>query len=161
MRVWYAGIVAVASLVLVLNACTQEWNYTRWEPDPGRLVGRWQLDAQSKQFLAKTGKYRLSEHYLDLMSDGRFRMTNIPDWWGSLEPHGQFESGMGTWALRKDGWHWELSLTFETAVGHSAPFVSSIAVEGQRPPYRLHVVFGDPDQDLFIRLVQGLPSGKS
>ena len=153
-------IALATSLVLAFSACTQEWNYTRWQPPPSSLVGRWRLDAASQRFLADIGKYRLSEHYLDLMSDGRFRMTNMPDWWGNLEPHGQFESGTGTWALKKDGWHWGLWLTFEVANGRAASFVSdSIAVEGQASPYRLHFVLGDPDQDLFIRLIQGAQAG--
>jgi hypothetical protein len=149
-----ASLVPAVLVVLLVSGCFlptgPELHYTRRKPSEAELIGSWRPTAEAVRDIRHRGRYATTEHELTLRADHTFTMRNMPDWWrnGFGEPHGQFESGDGTWQLASDRnvWQiWVVQLHFSNFAGHMA-LNTSVHLYHQRPPYLIFIGVGDPDE---------------
>jgi hypothetical protein len=103
------------------------------------VVGTYRPDAGTLALMKKEG-YADAQHRLELEADGRFAMIGMPDAWRTDggRPEGRLDLDGGTWSLRRHQEWWGVEVQLKS---RSALFPLS----GAAPPYRIHVVLGDPD----------------
>jgi hypothetical protein len=73
-------------------------------------------------------------------ANGDFELVNMPDWWsdGYGQSHGGFRSSAGTWKLARAADYWKIELSLPETI-------AQLKLLGQKPPYRMEAVLGDPD----------------
>jgi hypothetical protein len=119
-------------------------------PSVEELAGSYRLDKESQVFLRdKRGYNSIPLSILRLHRDGSVAATSIPDAYldGYGKGSGHFVSGVGRWNVEKTSFGY--GVTLEIARGGSMPpgiyHASSIHLRGQRAPYRIEMLLGDPD----------------
>ena len=143
-------------LALFSSGCMNtgiEWSelsFTRNKPNQSDLLGSWVPTAATIKELRERGGYIVSKHELIFRADGTFAMVNMPDWWkdGVGQSRGSFESGSGRWRFYKDHnpWTvWAVELDFPRFV-----IPNAIHLQGQKPPYLIHITVGDPDSGHYM-----------
>lgn len=147
---------------LLLAGCRGDpfhYNYTRIKPSEADLVGIWVPDEHTIKDMRDRGGYDLSNSKtkLVLRSDGTFEMLDMPDWWksGLGESNKGFYSSSGTWKVSQhspETW-WELDLWFAT-------WAKSLYLRGEKPPYLIHMIIGDPDRGKAMILVRQNEQGR-
>jgi len=144
---------AVLLLALLCAACFNippvnpaELNFTWRQPAESDLIGTWVPTQDTLNDIRKRGGYPAANHQLVLRGDGTFSLLNMPDWWlnDGGESSGGFNSGSGTWKLRKDG-SWQIYLRFDS-VRNFTNFGAPLNLRRQKPPYLIHIHVGDPDE---------------
>ena len=139
------------SIMLFFTACFEHHNHTRVEPSRGDLIGTWVPDERTLNTMRDVGGYDTTiSTRLILRADGSFEMVNMPDWWfnGFGESRRSFSDNSGTWRILQDSDSiWGLRLT--TSSGRT-----NLNLLEQRPPYRIHVYIGDPDNDVYMTFVK-------
>ena len=139
------GCVLLALLVSCLPTFDQ-LNYTRKEPIKNDLIGTWVPDTPTLKLLRTRGGYDASiQPKLILRDDGTFNLSRMPDWWSDSfgESHKGVEDFSGTWGTSAyaDTGVWLLDLRARSGT-RAANLI------GQRAPYRLAFIIGDPDNDI-------------
>ncbi len=130
--------------------------YTRSRPNPEDLAGTYRPTSRSIRFIKRKRYDPVPPIRIILHDDGKFEMKNIPDMWMNFgRATGDFDSGSGTWEL--DSRHyplvtlWGLTLDFDDTENFTSRDLktglvfSMLKLKGQRPPYIIHMVIGDPD----------------
>lgn len=135
------GIFAV--LVLELAGCAAA-DYTRRRPPEIDLIGKWIPTRDSMIDMRDRGGYSISQHEVELRSDGTFSVTGIPDWVDTLDGSSfkQFKSGVGNWTVSADDYdaaRYVVQLHF-----YRAGYLTFHVVRQARP-YLLYHSLGDPD----------------
>jgi hypothetical protein len=128
---------------------------TQSQPARGAVVGTWVLDEEGRAGVRAAVK-KEGVPTLILKEDGTFSARDIPDWWnhaGRLEPRTHWVpgprwtlwSGSGTWFLIESGNAWVVMLGLPGLRGDARGFME-MQLYNQKPPYRLGVILGDPDE---------------
>ncbi|CAN5393173.1 hypothetical protein BH09SUM1_BH09SUM1_33610 [soil metagenome] len=131
------------------------WLYTRNKPNPSDLVGVYTPVAKSLAFIKDEGHYKPRPASIALFADGTMTISNIPDWWnnGWGTSGGGFDSGTCTWKLNQDKWRCNLWINFsktdqfDSLKREHKPFNGEMELTGQKPPYKIYLIVGDPDSD--------------
>jgi hypothetical protein len=159
----------IASLGLCLAGCQQDpygWAYTTKKPDAADLVGNYAPDDATLKLIAEHGHYPPRPASIVLDASGRVTVTDIPDWWLTDlgRSQGGFDSGSGTWSVQPHQEWWIIGATFDSMNGfasqnhRSGGLVTGFGLVGERPPYKIHLTLGDPDDGQameFVRLSSG------
>jgi hypothetical protein len=125
-------------------------NFPTEKPDISAIQGTYRLNESSVQTVKQAG-YEQVDATLNLLDDGTFTMTDVPDWWQTFgKSHGGYDSGQGTWKIQKHQNWWNIGLKFDSRRNfHSKPneegFSTSIVIFGKHPPFFLWLYVGDPD----------------
>ncbi len=147
----------IASLSICLAGCQYDphtASYTKTEPKPEDLIGVYVPDHATTNLIAREGHYQKLPISITLSAGGSLAITNIPDWWGTDfgRPGGGFDAGRGTWRVLQHQEWWAVSADFESTAQfasrqHRAESLStSFMLVGERPPYKIHLTVGDPDE---------------
>ena len=147
----------IASLSICLAGCQYDphtASYTTTQPKPEDLVGVYAPDQTTTNLIAREGRYRQFPASISLSAGGALTITNIPDWWGTDfgRPLGGFDAGRGTWSVVQHQRWWAVSVDFESTAQfasrqHRAETLgTSFMLVGERPPYKIHLTVGDPDE---------------
>jgi hypothetical protein len=143
------GAILSCALVLSSLGCRVptlgQLNYTSKEPNKTDLLGTWVPDKDSLGEMESRGGYDISvQPKLILKADGNFDLGNMPDWWdnGFGRSNKSVRDYSGSWTLSTYGntgvWRIDLKSSLQT---RSANLI------GQRPPYRIEFIIGDPDSN--------------
>ena len=146
----------LAALTFCLAGCQYDphtASYTKTQPKPEDLVGSYAPDSATTNLIAREGHYTQLPASIVLSADGSLTITNIPDWWGTAfgSAGGSFDAGRGTWRVIQHQEWWSVSVDFESTAQfasrqHRAESLStSFMLVGERPPYKIHLTIGDPD----------------
>jgi hypothetical protein len=116
--------------------------YTTKQPKAEDLVGAYLPTEDTKKLITSQGHYPTIESAIVLSADGTVTMTNIPDWWQTPfgEPQGKFNSRRGNWTVQKHQEWWAVGLHLDPDFG------TDLLLIGEKPPYTIHLIIGDPDQ---------------
>jgi hypothetical protein len=132
-------------LALGCRGVVEYIQFTRDEPNKTALVGTWEPDESTVRAMKDRGGYDTSlPTRLVLRSDGHFDLINMPDWWGGGQGESQrvLESDSGEWSLSQFA-----GSSFWSLILNSSKGQRSVNLMGQKPPYNLHFVLGDPDSN--------------
>ena len=143
-------------LMLSLAGCQRDPYtevYSATKPATNDLVGVYTADTNTVNLIAREGHYTAAPPSIALLADGTIAITNIPDWWLTSfgAPHGGFDSGRGTWTVQKHQQWWGLSAGFPDTTQFSSlsnrpgGMSTEMMLVGQNPPYKIHLIVGDPD----------------
>ncbi len=140
------------SLLLFAAGCD---SYTKVRPKQADVAGVYRPTTRTDQFLRARKGYAERDTYVTLARDQSCKISNMPDLWldGFGESRGGFDSYKGTWRLTKhtNGWGVYLRLSWIGGASKGQKDRESILVydrmmlAGERPPYRLQFIIGDPD----------------
>ncbi len=124
--------------------------YTRTEPDRADVVGVWQANGFTVDWLRDQGYVLDGLPQLELRDDGTFTMTAMPDCWRIFFPSDRkkvLESGSGTWRVEKVQEWYALEMDFDRLNGETwtSTFSNVFHLCRQQPPYMVHITVGDPD----------------
>jgi hypothetical protein len=162
------------ALIAVLAACLASCqhdpyttNYTRKRPKTD-LCGTYVPDAATRELIAQVGHYPAAPTSITLLADGFLSIANVPDWWNTPfgESQGEFDSGTGGWNLQQHQQWWAISAHFGTTAHFASlqfrtdSFATEFMLVGQRPPYKLHLVVGDPDAGRAMEFERAQPDIK-
>jgi hypothetical protein len=142
---WWLAVAVFGSVVL--SACQFDWHtlqYAKTKPDPKEIIGSWVATESTLRELSRTA-YSAARPTVVLADDATIRMKDIPDAWRDPfgDGHGRLETFSGTWRFyEQQGW-WGLQVTGEDWQGGCG---GCIMVLGQKAPYRLRIIVGDPDR---------------
>jgi hypothetical protein len=146
-RQWSAWV-ATVGLVALVSACQFDpytLSYAKAKPNPKEIVGSWIATDDTIEHLSRT-PYSKARPTILVAADGSIQMTDIPDTWQNPtgDGKGSLETFVGTWKLDKhqDSW-WGLAIQ-RGQWGCDG----CLMILGQRPPYRLVIRVGDPDQGI-------------
>ena len=142
--------------LLILAGCQRDPYtvvYSTKRPSTNDLIGVYTADTNTLAFIAKEGHYSVASPSITLMGDGTIVITNIPDWWLTSfgAPRGGFDSGLGTWTIQKLQEWWGLSVGFPDTTQFASlsnkpsGMNTEMMLVGERPPYKIHLIVGDPD----------------
>ncbi len=161
-----AHIIVWLCWVGLLNGCTtgpRREPYTQSRPVRASLVGVWQFHPETVKYLAKGQSYTAGVNGLVLRDDGTFVWEGCPEWWwpGLAKTSEEVRSLKGTWSLstpkESGGFGWAIGLHLVDVDRHrSASTV--IFVRGDKTPYLLYAIIGDPDSEkgmFFVRTSVG------
>lgn len=135
-------------LPLALGACSEPLS----PPSLGDLPGSYQLSDASARFLQQEKHYPAIPHAeIRVNKDRTVAIVSMPDVYVDRrgEGSGGFVSGTGRWQVEQFEDDYGLTLVIDPG-GSMPPSVydgSSVRIVGERPPYRLQVVLGDPDTE--------------
>jgi hypothetical protein len=147
----------IISLLVIFAGCQYDPYtsvYTTTQPNTNDVVGVYVADTNTLDLIAKEGHYSAVSPSITLLADGTIIITNIPDWWLTSfgEPRGGFDSGRGTWTIQKHQEWWALSVGFDDTEAFSSRnhnpggLGTQMMLIGEKPPYRIHLTVGDPDE---------------
>jgi len=116
--------------------------YTTKQPKAEDLVGWYVPTEETKRFITKEGHYPSVESSIALSADGTLTITNIPDWWLTPfgRPEGKFDSRRGKWTVQKHQDWWVIGVNLDPGFG------TDLFLIGEKPPYKIHLIVGDPDE---------------
>jgi hypothetical protein len=142
--------------------------YTATRPNSKDLVGVYVPDANTLALIAKEGNYRTASPTITLMGDGTIVIKNIPDWWLTSfgVPGGGFDSGRGTWTIQESQDWWLLLVSFsdtrQFASSSNMPGTlgTQMKLIGEKPPYKIYLTVGDPDEGRGMHF-ERLPPGRN
>lgn len=132
-------------LALGCRGVVEYIQFTRDEPNKADLVGTWEPDESTVREMKDRGGYDTTlPTRLVLRSDGHFDLINMPDWWGGsfAESRRVLESDTGEWTVSQFAGSSVWSLMLSSSKG-----LRPVNLMGQKPPYNLHFVLGDPDSN--------------
>ncbi len=109
------------------------------------LDGSYVPDEPTRLFLSQEMNHFTNRNRIDLRKDGTFTMTDVPDFTQMSEVPTGFLNESGTWKAEGR----ELTLMYHPASTPGTEVWLGIEIEGAIPPYRLKMVFGDPDMDKY------------
>lgn len=136
----FAILILAVGLFLSCRNVREYLDFTRSEPNKSDLVGTWTPDRASLGDMRTRGHYDPNvEPKLILRADDSFDLINMPDWWenGFGESHGTFRAYSGKWGVSQEiSKFWQLFLSGR-----------NVELFGQKAPYRLNFIIGDPDSD--------------
>jgi hypothetical protein len=131
-------------------------DFTKTKPLESDVAGEYVPTAEALKYIREVGHYPDAEMSIILSKDGDFQFKNIPDWWNTFgKSHKKFDSGSGKWWISKyesDPWY-RIGLNFTSTEGFNSQTYSErglttkIHLVGERSPYLLHLIVGDPDSD--------------
>lgn len=107
------------------------------------LLGSYVPNSRTRIFLEQEMNHYTDRNRIDLRKDGTFTMTDVPDFTQMSEVPTGFLNESGTWKVEGR----ELTLMYHPASSPGTEHWSGIEIEGAIPPYRLKMIFGDPDMD--------------
>jgi hypothetical protein len=118
------------------------------KPDRGDLVGTWVPNARTIEDMRDRGGYDVAraKTKLVLRDDDSFEVVDMPDWWtdGFGRSTRSFQSFVGTWKLipnaNERGWGIALDMV-------SLDRNQAINLLGDKRPYSIYIIVGDPDRD--------------
>jgi hypothetical protein len=150
------GYISLIVLVgILLSSCRyspEYWEFTRKKPRQEDVVGQYVPDQKARKFIFEKRNYPKEKISINLGPDGSFELKNIPDCWLSDfgKSSGKFNSGGGTWELAEHDSRWTLSLHFPSTEHFSAKrfkggFFTFVMLIGEKPPYIIYLMVGDPD----------------
>ena len=153
MRQRLLSILAVVGMTAFLAGCPVDLDtedYPTVRPREADLIGTYRPNPETKQYIEQVGKYPAADISIVLAADGKATITNIPDWWrdGSAKPHGQFDTGEGSWRVVQSQQWWELMLDSASTSGsasHATGWGVQVNLVGHHAPYIIRVCLGDPD----------------
>jgi hypothetical protein len=136
--------------------------YTRKQPKPEDLVGTYLPDDATRTLVAKEGGYSAAEISIVVSADGTLIIRNIPDWWLTDfgKPQGGFDSGEAKWAVQKRQDWWVIGVNFRSTEKFSSQqrrvgtFGTELFLIGEKPPYKIHLIVGDPDEGRGMEFVR-------
>lgn len=144
-------ILTFLSLSVLIGCYNRDTDYYPTDkPDPANIIGTYRLSEESAKAVKDAG-YSQIDGKIEILPDGKFSMSKIPDWWNKFgKSLGGYDSGQGKWELKKQQSWWCLFVDFESRRDfHSKPdesgFVTTMTISGKRPPYYLLLYVGDPD----------------
>jgi hypothetical protein len=126
-------------------------NPPRRKPAQEDIIGVWSPTPACLEWMQEEGGYRISTHTLTFRQDGTLEMTNMPDWWLNFgDSSGGFYSCSGTWKIDKVNDKWAVDVHFTSFSSYQNGFGTSFGLSGQKPPYRIYIGVGDPDDADFM-----------
>jgi hypothetical protein len=136
------------------------------EPKASDLVGKYVPTSGTLNFIKERG-YPKANSFIELSTNGFFRMVSIPDCWQFDSKHtGRFDSGQGKWKVKKNNAVWDLRFDIESrnnfAIPHEAGLdLLSVSLQNQAPPYAIRFyVDGNPDSFATLVFEQILATNK-
>jgi hypothetical protein len=126
--------------------------YTTEEPNKNDLVGTWTPDQATLEDMKKRGGYDITKvTMLVIKSDGSLEIINMPDWWEAPfgDSQGRMGSHSGSWSIYNDSMCWTVAIKYSDR----ASFLNLI---GNKPPYKMEIILGDPDSGhsmIFVKQV--------
>jgi hypothetical protein len=145
-RVQLAVILIALVLECSCGPIRQYFDFTRKEPSKTDLIGVWIVDRSSLEYLRARQYDANVETRLILRLDGSFDLVNMPDCWDNAfgEAHQTFKSYSGKWDVsRESSQFWQIFLSGR-----------NVDLLGQKAPYRLSFIIGDPDSGNSIVFVR-------
>ncbi len=134
----------ICLLALGCSGTIEYIQFTRDAPNRSDLVGTWEPDDSTVRDMKQRGNYDISlPTKLMLRDTGYFEMINMPDWWGNsfAESRKGLDSDSGKWSVE------QFAEPFWSVILSSSKGQRSVNLMGQKPPYKLHFVLGDPDSN--------------
>lgn len=146
------GVFLLLTFYLCKSLSSEPTNPPRRKPAQEDIVGVWSPTPACLEWMQEEGGYRISAHTLTFRQDGTFKMTNMPDWWLNFgDSSGGFYSGSGTWKIDRVNDKWAVDVHFTSFSSYQNGFGTSFGLSGQKPPCRIYVRVGDPDDaDLMV-----------
>lgn len=122
--------------------------YTSTKPTQ-TLIGNYTPTKETKLLLSKMYK-NVKKSNLELRSDSSFSIKNIAAIWSPFATADGFEDIEGRWSLVRHQEWWAIDLmtkSIKEANGHwnQKRVGTQLMLIGQKPPYKLHFIIGDPD----------------
>lgn len=115
--------------------------------------GVYVADTNTMDLITGEGHYKPVSPSITLFPDGAIVITNIPDWWNTFgQACGGFDSGRGFWRVEKHRDWWAVlgcftnTAQFASLTNKSERFGSDMMLIGEKPPYKIHLIIGDPDE---------------
>ncbi len=148
---------SAAALALVASGCGSGPfdSATRTRPAPVDVAGTWVLDEAGDADARSAMKAGRVPAFV-FREDGTFTARDLPDWWNDIDrlasnggPGATWvpTSGSGRWELRQDGnGAWVLETSFPVLPGLPRGLKETLHLYRNKPPYRLGVILGDPDE---------------
>lgn len=141
--------------IFFLSSCQQNSNdYALQKPRATDIAGVYYPDNKTLEKLRIEGRYPATNIEIKLEPNGVVKLQNIPDWWRHFgDSSGKFDNGYGTWSLitRESEWttekyRWVIDIDARWKGQESIAESARIDIRGQKPPYELQMIVGDPDQ---------------
>ena len=152
--------------LVALTGCGSSIKYTTIEPKPADIVGIYHFTDETSSEVLKANYVQTNTPSLTFYANGKFEMLNMPGC-RLEEPirpvYGQptvrsFDSGSGTWRIVDNGVKgyppsWGILLKFSDSKTvnswhNRTPIVfGGLMLRNEKPPYLLHIIVGDPDED--------------
>jgi hypothetical protein len=139
-----ATLTVMASLLL---AGCEPVSFTKAQPQAKDCVGTYAPTKETFAAMTRAGCSNNLTTSLAFKVDGTFTMLNMPDIYTNrnlADFHGGYESGEGSWKIESngDGWarRWGIALWFTNGAVDNR-----MMLRGEKPPYMLHLMVGDPD----------------
>lgn len=152
--------------LVALNGCGSSIKYTSVEPKSEDIVGTYHFTDTTSSQVLEANYIQTNTPSLALHADGTFEMLNMPGCWLKEPMHPvydqsqvrSFDSGSGTWSIANEAVKgyppsWGIILRFsDTKTIYSWHENTSIVfgglmIKNDKPPYILHIIVGDPDED--------------
>lgn len=150
----------------VLSGCTGDPHtstYTVSRPRESDLVGTYVPTEDTTRLVTGRGGYEGRPAIITLGDGAAVEFTDVPDWWNtpSGKPGGGFDSAAGRWGVerKQDRW-WAIGIEFPRGSrlaslgGKPVVFHAQVLLVGEKPPYRLHLTIGDPDEGIAMQFVK-------
>jgi hypothetical protein len=156
-------LLMIACVTIVASSCQYDpfaHEYTRARPaSAATIVGTYALDRESIKMLKRNYNVTAPRSLLQLRNGGTFELREIPNCWRSdAKCTSRTESATGTWELAKHQEWWEIRLRCRTINGTATDYGVGAMLRGERPPYVLHFVVGDPDSGEGLALTRKSPA---
>jgi hypothetical protein len=132
-------------VVLLGAASCQSLVYdgTRTQPSDEELVGVWVPDQESLNYLQENGYDRNTQTQIRIERDHTYALINMPDlWWYGGNSRGTFRTSRGTFEVSRDADRPYWFLVLREHGNHQ-----TLALLGQRPPFKLRFSFGNIDSN--------------
>lgn len=138
----------LASLCLCATGCQFDpygSEYTESRPERAALVGAYRPDERSTREFRERYGLELSSTELRLDAAGSFTARALPDCWREALCSRRLQSVHGTWSPEHHRDWWSLRLLSESVDGKKDEFGGEAMLRGEKPPYLVHFIIGDPD----------------
>jgi len=131
-------------------------DYAEEKPRRADLVGVWELNQETREYLVDRHGLAVSTHRLILHDSGALEVVNMPNCWALFDEGSQavtFCSGRGSWWLSGEKGDWRVWLRFVDAEDPQGRVRgTTFVIRKQRDPRVLMTFMSDPDLNQILIL---------